>query len=120
MVSSASTSNYRSTGGANTSSNSYRGANSRNDRDDSNANTSRHRSPMGIQKRPMRTGYISRARGNISSYRGGMRSTMLRGGVRIIRNNRNEANDLRIMRRKLLYAQQKDRARVLKIQRLTR
>lgn len=46
----------------------------------------------------------------------GMRSS-IRGGVRIIR--RGESNDMRIMRRKLMYAQQKDRARVLKIARLT-
>lgn len=63
---------------------------------------------------PVRTGFVSRIRG--SSSRGGLRTG--RGGSgRIVRR---ESNDLRIMRRKLIYAQQKDRQRVLKIARLTR
>lgn len=67
------------------------------------------------KRAPVRSGgFVSRIRG--SSSRGGVRSG--RGGSgRIVRR---ESNDLRIMRRKLMYAQQKDRARVLKIARLTR
>lgn len=63
---------------------------------------------------PVRSSFVSRIRGSsriaVRSGRGG-------GSGRIVRR---ESNDLRIMRRKLMYAQQKDRARLLKIARLTR
>lgn len=55
------------------------------------------------------------------SMRGGMMRTGMRvGGMRVVRTRVNESNDLRTMRRQLLYAQQKDRARLLKIQQLKR
>lgn len=63
---------------------------------------------------PVRSNFTSRTRG--SSSRVGVRTGRGVPG-RIVRR---ESNDLRIMRRKLMFAQQKDRARVLKIARLTR
>lgn len=66
------------------------------------------------KRAPIRSGFVTRIRG--SSNRGGVRPG--RGGSgRIVRR---ESNDIRVMRRKLMYAQQKDRARLLKIARLTR
>jgi len=79
---------------------------------------------MGPPKRMMRsvagTNYISRPRGTMSMRGGMMRTGMRVGGMRVVRTRVNESNDLRTMRRQLLYAQQKDRARLLKIQQLKR
>lgn len=79
---------------------------------------------MGPPKRMLRsvagTSYISRPRGTMNMRGGMMRSGMRVGGMRVVRTRVNESNDLRTMRRQLLYAQQKDRARLLKIQQLKR
>lgn len=71
---------------------------------------------MGPPKRPVRSSYVVRPRGSgaISRLRGTGAS---RGGMRVIRK---EASDMRIMRRQLLLARQRDRARLIKIARLTR
>lgn len=109
-----------STGGGGGSSSSYR------PRDDSGSQRHQRESSMGPPKRPLLrsvagTNYISRPRGSMS-IRGGMMRNNMRGvgNMRIVRPRINESNDLRTMRRQLLYAQQKDRARLLKIQQLKR
>lgn len=105
-------------GGGGGSSSSYR------PRDDSGSQRHQRDSSMGPPKRPLLrsvagTSYISRPRGSMS-IRGGMMRNNMRGvgTMRIVRPRLNESNDLRTMRRQLLYAQQKDRARLLKIQQL--
>ncbi|XP_030373343.1 titin homolog [Scaptodrosophila lebanonensis] len=102
-------------GGGGSSSSSYR------PRDDSGSRHQRD-SSMGPPKRPLLrsvagTSYISRPRGTM---RGSiMRSTMRGvGPMRMVRSRINESNDLRTMRQQLIYAKQKDRARLLKIQQL--
>lgn len=108
-------------GGGGGSSSSYRPRN-----DDSGSQRHQRDSSMGPPKRPLLrsvagTSYISRPRGSMS-VRGGMIRSNMRGvgTMRIVRPRLNESNDLRTMRRQLLYAQQKDRARLLKIQQLKR
>ncbi|KAM8709699.1 hypothetical protein ACLKA7_016500 [Drosophila subpalustris] len=105
-------------GGGVGSSSSYR------PRDDSGSQRHQRDSSMGPPKRPiMRSvagnNYISRPRGSMS-IRGGMMRNNMRGigGLRIVRPRINESNDLRTMRRQLLFAAQKDRARLAKIQQL--
>lgn len=70
---------------------------------------------MGPPKRPIRSSLVVRPRGGLSVR--GIRGTSSRGGYRIVRR---ESADIRMMRKKLFYAQQKDRARLMKIARLTR
>ena len=87
----------------------------RNDRDSS---LNRHRSSPKRLIRGSGIG-VSRSRGNLSSSSNRGLRTAARGIIRSSIRNR-ESADLRLMRRKLLYARQRDRQRVLKIQRLTR